>query len=134
MITHDDTEDDTNNTTNTTNANINTYNIQSFLYTYLFIDPEVQRELRGSQGMGVASSNWFDRVLHNFFTLFKPSCRPMFKPPFLGSLVPCPGPKSHPRGGEIPKGMPTTISSSRDLGTPPSFPEERCRGTRAWAA
>ena len=44
---------------------------------------------RGSQGMGVVSNNWFDRVLLPILHMFKPSCRPMLKTPFLGTpLVP----------------------------------------------
>ena len=34
--------------------------------------------------MGVVSNNWFDRVLCSIPYMFKPSCRPMFKPPSLG--------------------------------------------------
>ena len=33
-----------------------------------------QRELRGSQGVGVASHKWFDRALLSFLYMFKPSC------------------------------------------------------------
>ena len=35
---------------------------------------EVWTELRGSQGMGVVSSNWLDRVLLSTLSMFKPSC------------------------------------------------------------
>ena len=45
---------------------------------------EFQRELRGSQGMGVVSDNWFDCVLLSILYMFKPSCWPTFKPPSLG--------------------------------------------------
>ena len=44
------------------------------------------RELRGSQGTGVVSNNWLDRVLRSVPYMFKPSCRPIFKPPSLGPL------------------------------------------------
>ena len=44
---------------------------------------------KGSQGMGVVSSNWFDRVLLSILCMFRSSCWPMFKPPVLGTpLVP----------------------------------------------
>ena len=46
---------------------------------------EVQRELRGSQGIGVVSDKCFDRVLLSVLCVFKPSCWPMFNPPFLGT-------------------------------------------------
>ena len=39
----------------------------------------LQREL-----MGVASNSWFDTCLLSTLYMFKPSCRPMFKPPSLG--------------------------------------------------
>ena len=42
-------------------------------------------ELRGSQGTGVVSDNWFDRVLLSILYMFKPSHRPMLKPPSLGT-------------------------------------------------
>ena len=32
------------------------------------------RELRVSQGVGVASDDWFDRVLLSILHMFKPSC------------------------------------------------------------
>ena len=38
---------------------------------------------RGSQGMGVVSSSWFDIVLVSIVYMFKPSCGPMLKPPSL---------------------------------------------------
>ena len=34
----------------------------------------VWRELRGSQGIGVVSNNWFDRVLLSIRYMCKPSC------------------------------------------------------------
>ena len=33
-----------------------------------------QRELRGSQGVGVVSNSWFDRALLSVLYMFKPSC------------------------------------------------------------
>ena len=41
------------------------------------------RELRGSQGMGVISNNWFDGVVLPILYMLKPSCRPVFNPPSL---------------------------------------------------
>ena len=43
----------------------------------------LKRELRGSQGMGVVSYSWFDRVLLPILYMFKPSCWPVLKPPSL---------------------------------------------------
>ena len=34
----------------------------------------VQRELRGSQGMGVVGNSWFDRALLSIAYMFRPSC------------------------------------------------------------
>ena len=34
--------------------------------------------------MGVASNSWFDRVVLSTLYMFKPSCRPILKPPSLG--------------------------------------------------
>ena len=50
----------------------------------LCVAPSFWRELRGSQGMGVVSNSWFDYVLLSILYMFKPSFRPMFKPPSLG--------------------------------------------------
>ena len=50
----------------------------------VFLPPTIERELRGSQGMGVVLNNWFDHVFLSILYRFKPSCRPMFKPPSLG--------------------------------------------------
>ena len=36
-----------------------------------------------SQGMGVVSNNWFDCGLLSILYIFKPSCRPIFKPPVV---------------------------------------------------
>ena len=47
--------------------------------------PVFWREQRGSQGMGVVSNNCFDRVLLSILHIFKPSCRPVFEPPILGT-------------------------------------------------
>ena len=45
---------------------------------------QVWRELGGSQGMGFVGHNQFDRVLLSMLHVFKPSWRPLFKPPSLG--------------------------------------------------
>ena len=37
-------------------------------------DKRIEREIRGSQRMGVVSNNWFDRVLLLVLYVFKPSC------------------------------------------------------------
>ena len=34
----------------------------------------LQRELRGSRGVGVVSNNWFNRVLLPILYIFEPSC------------------------------------------------------------
>ena len=44
----------------------------------------VEGELSGSQGKGVVSNSWLDCVLLSILHTFKPSGRPMFKPPSLG--------------------------------------------------
>ena len=67
--------------------------IYIYIYVYIYIYIYIcffQRELRGSRGMGVVSSNSFDRALLSVLYMLKPSCRPMFnQTPFLGtSLVP----------------------------------------------
>ena len=38
------------------------------------LDSASRGKLRGSQGMGVGSNNWFDRVLLSIIDMFKPSC------------------------------------------------------------
>ena len=47
---------------------------------------QVCREVRGSQGTGVVSNNWLDRVLLSILYTFEPSCWPMLKPHLLGPL------------------------------------------------
>ena len=44
-----------------------------YIYTYVYTT-YIQRGLRGSQGMGVVSNNWFDGVLLSTLHVFKPSC------------------------------------------------------------
>ena len=43
----------------------------------------VEGELRGSQAMGVASNNWFDRGLPSILYMFKPSPSTDVQTPFL---------------------------------------------------
>ena len=43
-----------------------------------------QRELRGSQGLGVVGNNWFDCGLPSLVYTFKPSCLTDAQAPFLG--------------------------------------------------
>ena len=56
------------------------YHIISYKHTYIsmscyaMLSSGLWRELRGSQGMGVISSHWFDRVLFSVLYMFKPSC------------------------------------------------------------
>ena len=46
-------------------------------------EPRADREQRGSQEMGVIGNNSFDCLLLSIH-MFRPSCRPMFRPPSLG--------------------------------------------------
>ena len=50
-----------------------------YIYTYTYLEGT-----KGSQGMGVARNNRFDRALRSMLSMLKPSGRPMFKPPSLG--------------------------------------------------
>ena len=38
--------------------------------------------------MGVVNNNWFDHIVLSILYMFKPSCRPMCKPPSLGPPSP----------------------------------------------
>ena len=57
-----------------------------YIYIYIYIiigtresrraeTPRISLEgTKGSQGMGVVSSNWFDHILLSIIFMFKPSC------------------------------------------------------------
>ena len=74
-----------------------------YIYIYIYAGPqlpggapqgllELQREPRGSQGMGVVGKNWFDSVLLSILYVFKPSLLTDVQTPFLGTpLVPLKG-------------------------------------------
>ena len=61
----DNSNDNTHSDSSNNNSNSNTTNNSD----------DFQRELRGSQGMGVVSSSWFHRGLHPVIYMFKPSPR-----------------------------------------------------------